>query len=581
MIPGSHDAATSYLASRRGYDNSTSNSGGSFAVTQDKKASYRTQLENGIRYFDLRFRKERGADAAFYQLYHTYFLQTNMKEAIDEINGFLKSYPNEVVFVQMQPDGDDDDAYAIVGAQEIRDAIYTPYRQASHLVSRLPSAVNAIPGYKGTATNLFVEGYQDFDDIRLLRKYRGLGGLGDDFNLATAPYDGDITIPDPKTLSSSGIKLDYSGLTLGDVRGRIILVGSNLKGFPGHGFSDKGLNVVLLGPGEFSTGDIRQDNYFPSSLSNKLDSIKNFAYADDDYDKKLPLNFTSASTIDWQLDSNDSPINWADGVNPTLAMWLNNDPGRAPVYGNPHGDLGDEYDKIKSSFASSSTPVGELAKYNFDQKLRDRRGLSGVMLGDFYTTPPEYYIDANNEPTNLHKDKYQPSDWLTQMMWRQSALVAPQIWTNDIMRKDHPVTQLDPVTQGGSGVIGTGLRKVLEGQPITIQWDDYFGRSLPGLTDVSQYKVTQVSYKELGLEATDSRVRGDSSVTNFMRWAGKSKGTFKGVGSSIVRQLPYGVENFRVLPSEGLQGDRFFKVEPIHNSQAFGTPVYFMVGDGI
>jgi hypothetical protein len=574
MIPGSHDAATSYLAARDNADNSNSINPEDLAVTQDKKATIKAQLENGIRYFDFRFRKERGGDAAFYQLYHTYFLHTNMAETLNEIRDFLDRHPKEVVFVQIQPNGGEGDDYAIVGAQEIRDAIYSPYRQVAHLEKSLPAAVSAIPGYKGTATNLFVEGYQDFDDIRLLRKYRGLGGLGvSEFYLARPNfvymYSDDTPIPDPKATPNVNVrpKLNYDGLALGDVRGRVILVGSGLIGFPGHGFSDRDLNVVLLGPSEFSSGETRQDNYAPSSLSEKLNSIKNFALAE--YGSQLPLNFTSAApnssvvkpgaptSPSWwarRINSGEASAAYKDNGNDTLASWLN-------------------IHKL-----DGNAPNGDLAKYNFSEKIKDKVGLNGVMLGDFYTTPNSYYSDYKESfvKPSLHDDQYQPSDWLTQKIWRQSALVTPEV-----------IAKTDPIVNGGSVVSGTGLPKVLEGGSFSILWSDYFGRESEGQGSINRYRAVQVSYADLGLDPTSHRIMGDSATTSFKRKVGGRSGfSFKGVNSaenekSFYSYSPSEFDSFTVLPQEGVQGDRFFKIEAVNGSQGIGTPVYFMVSDSV
>ncbi len=286
LIPGSHDAATSYFD--REHNSSLNSTTARFTMTQDKRATVSNQLENGIRYFDFRFRKLDGGRLDQYQLYHTYFLNTNLQEVLDEIKVFLDRNPTEVVFVQLQPDGDDDDDYAILGAQEIRDTIFARYRNITSLKSKLPG-LDSIPYLNQSYGNLFVEGYEDFDDILRLRKYRGLGNLGPEFNLSTTnPAHG---VLDPR----GGSKLDYNGLALGDVRGRVILIAKDFKGMPGHGFSDRGLNVVPLGnPSEFTTTLITQDNYDAPEFSEKKNNIYNFMQAE--YHRQFPVNFTSAAS---------------------------------------------------------------------------------------------------------------------------------------------------------------------------------------------------------------------------------------------------------------------------------------------
>jgi hypothetical protein len=80
---------------------------------------------------------------------------------------------------------------------------------------------------------------------------------------------------------------------------------------------------------------------------------------------------------------------------------------------------------------------------------------------------------------------------------------------------------------------------------------------------------------------------GDSATTSFKRKVGGRSGfSFKGVNSaenekSFYSYIPSEFDSFTVLPQEGVQGDRFFKIEAVNGSQGIGTPVYFMVSDSV
>ena len=586
-IPGSHDAATGYF-DRRDYSSNINVQPAQGVMTQDKRASYQAQLENGIRYLDLRFRKE-GNSMSYYQLYHTYFLQTNLGEAVDAVRNFLQRNPTEVVFISLQPDDG-----SVVRPEDVRDDIFR-YSKTNSSLSRYEGLGIS---YQASPDNLWIEGYKDFDTIRLLRAHRGLGNLGPKFNLTTGGYSDSLTIGDPKAKSGSASnpKLDYSGLALGDVRGKIVLVESLFSGYSGNGWDQPGTAVDPLDvQGIYSTGTVEQNNYAAPYYSDKKTDILDFAkrkeytkFANDGSNRSLPLNYTSAGptkgsylparmpasyAVTMNAGSiNDSNNYTTDGTG-TIAHWLNRkqlDPAAAD---------------------------GPLAQYNLSSKLNNSdSGLKGVMLGDYYTTSYAWYSEFWNAPwykfyardgalPNVNSDDYPVSDWLTQKIWRQSAIVTPTLYT---------VKNKDPLT---------GLVSVKEGESFELSWNDYLGVEKTGETNSSfkindgtsswtlQYKVTQVNgVNELGLAESDSRSLGLSSSTIFAKTA-RSKRLFNGVGSQVQKGFDFDqnqkafVETFSIAPNSGVQGDRFFRIDLMASLQgdqwnSVGTPIYFMVTDG-
>jgi hypothetical protein len=243
----------------------------------------------------------------------------------------------------------------------------------------------------------------------------------------------------------------------------------------------------------------------------------------------------------------------------------------------------------------SVAPDGVIKDYNYNQKLLDRRGLSGVVAGDFYTAPREWYNDfwgssiygRRVDRPNLNSDDYYNSDWLTQKIWRQSAILTPIVTTK---------RGLDAAKVGTWGSVsyltGTGFKTVAEGENFDISWVDYMGREAESGAKVEKFSVRQLSYQSLGLDQNTPREIGNTSKTIFSRPGGRSKVQFDGVdkqvsGNPLTRLLPAGSasgfapnETYTVQPLEGLQGDRFFKVELLNSSNTpIGTPVYFMVTD--
>jgi hypothetical protein len=228
------------------------------------------------------------------------------------------------------------------------------------------------------------------------------------------------------------------------------------------------------------------------------------------------------------------------------------------------------------------------------------------MLGDFYTTSYAWYDKFWNSwwhgrdgtRPNVNSGDYPSSDWLTQKIWRQSAIVTPTI---------------GPASSAKDSL--TGLPVIKEGETFYLSWNDYAGFTNPGtlnsdlkINDGTQdwtlkYKVTQVNAVEhLGISSTDSRQKGLSSPTlfikepsqsglrSFRRAGGSPKFQFDGTGSQIQKGFDYisdsvgFLETFTIGQSAGAQGDRFFKVDLMSSPNGInwyptGVPTYFMVTD--
>jgi hypothetical protein len=242
--------------------------------------------------------------------------------------------------------------------------------------------------------------------------------------------------------------------------------------------------------------------------------------------------------------------------------------------------------------------TGLLAKENIGNKVNNVRGLNGVMAGDFYTTSQSwyneywnngYYTKEGRKP-DPNSDDYSRTDWLTQKIWRQSALLTPSL----------------SVKQQTKDLL-TGLPVVREGESFQISWNNFMGVAKTGNINSNavigdgtsnwplQYRVTQVdATNELGMTASNLRSLGTTSPTSFIKSGSRAKRQFNGVGSEIqkgfdfVQEQNAFVETFKINLTPGMQGERFFRIqlsadlgtslEPRWNP--VGVPIYFMVTDG-
>ena len=597
-MPGTHDSASGYYE-RRDYGDNINYLPAGGVMTQDKRSSIKGQLENGIRYLDLRFSRERETAGfsnnplMYWQLYHgAYFVQTNLHEALTDVKSFLSDHPTETVFLRLQPANK---AWGEVNPYEFENEII------NHPDFKLnPSLSNLNPKdltLNSESNKLWVVSHKDLDDIRKLRPYKGLGGLDESYDLVETNYNKDNTIFSPRVEGNP--RLNYGGLALGDVRGKIIVIESQFKGYSGNGWNQPSFSMDPIesqapnqnSPGIYTTGISEQDNYAGPSYKVKRNDIKDFATRTMDQNLSpttgpadLRINYTSGSgglvssyplAYALELNSGRSDLGYKTNAgDDTLASLLN----ISPLDGN--------------------AGTGLLAKENIGNKVNNVRGLNGVMAGDFYTTSQSwyneywnngYYTKEGRKP-DPNSDDYSRTDWLTQKIWRQSALLTPSL----------------SVKQQTKDLL-TGLPVVREGESFEISWNNFMGVAKTGNINSNamigdgtsnwplQYRVTQVdATNELGMTASNLRSLGTTSPTSFIKSGSRAKRQFNGVGSEIqkgfdfVQEQNAFVETIKINLTPGMQGERFFRIqlsadlgtslEPRWNP--VGVPIYFMVTDG-
>ncbi len=601
-MPGTHDSATGYFYRRR--DN-VNYAAASLVMTHDKRSSIKDQLENGIRYLDLRFSRERESDGfpdnplKFWQLYHgVYFLATNLDEALTDVKTFLTNHPTETVFVRLQPAND---AWGELNPVEFENEIinHPNFKSNPSLSSLIPKDVSL----NSQPNKLWVASHKDLDDIRKLRPSKGLGGLGKSYDLVETGYSKDKAILSPRVETNP--RLNYGGLALGDVRGKIVVIESFFRAYPGNGWNEpttpvdpieNQTSIIKIGSTEvkragiYTTGVNEQDNYDGPSYKDKRNDIKDFAKRTSDQNL-IPTDGPTDLRVNYSSASGSLVSSYP------LAYALELNSGRS--------DLGyktnDNDDTLASLLNINSLDVnavtGELTKENLRQKLWNARGLNGVLAGDFYTTSQSWYNEYWNHwyytkegaKPNPNSDDYSSSDWFTQKIWRQSAILTPSI-----------------LAKPQSNDLLTGLPVVKEGGSFELSWNNFMGVAKTGFINSNaqigdgtsnwplKYSVLQIDpVKELGVTESNSYTLGMASATSFIKSNSRAKRQFTGVGSEVQKGFDFDqkhnafIETFSVAFEPGAQGDRFFRVQlkaeldtPFgKHFYGVGTPVYFMVTD--
>jgi len=110
-VPGTHDSAT------WNYDDLIMNS---FVKTQRTESDFYAQLNEGIRFFDIRVKPEKDKK---WSLYHgSHYLGISFDQFLDDINIWLSAHPKETIFVSVKEDEQNKNA-------PTNDAIFKEYRE--------------------------------------------------------------------------------------------------------------------------------------------------------------------------------------------------------------------------------------------------------------------------------------------------------------------------------------------------------------------------------------------------------------------------------------------------------------------
>jgi hypothetical protein len=547
VVPGSHDTG-SFGFTRRNVDwNPTS-----WAVqltsdlnvttliqTNEERSDFRTQLDNGIRFWDLRLTKTSDSLGSNLNIFHgPFYVGTSLSEALAAAQQFLEQNPGETLVISLKKENN----FLADATSEITAADMEAYLQKYRINSKLPAANNS----------LWVAGPSDFQAIAANRASMGLADLnrpGSGFELETR---------NPR--QEPGVKLSYENLTLGDARGKIIL---HMRDFSGYGqWNDSG--IVALDGGTYSSGIYFQDNYEGPQYQEKKDSIRDAAkgiYGNTaNTDSKFWWNFTSATT---GVPSKDTSRKWVV------------DPAKYALHTNAGSSSAAFKTEGSPSLKTMLSSAGELATWNLEQKRSGQPGLKGAIAGDYYLAPQSWYDEYWNSGLqylltfpNLNSSSYGVSDHLTQLIWRQNALYLPSF----IGATRDSLTGLPNYQEGASGSI----------------------KFLPFLGDMDKkglkYRVAQVTAEEAGLSESQIAsvpIASPSVPVTFSvkptNRASRKNITYSPQSRVAVGKLQPNDPNvrFAINATPNQDGYSFFRLDfldPADNS-VIGMPSYFSVND--
>ena len=218
LVPGSHDTATfAYTQRPLGWTpaswvpNLTSDlNATTFVQTNEERADFRSQLDQGLRFWDLRVRKVSDEKGNNLMMFHGgIYVNTSLREALSAAQRFLQDNPGETLVISLKREGN----FTETASREIEASDIQAYLDQFNANASLPAA----------SQGFWVSGPADFARIVEARERRALADLN-------APGSGfELEIRNPRT--QPGVKLNYENLALGDVRGKVVL---HMRDFSGY-----------------------------------------------------------------------------------------------------------------------------------------------------------------------------------------------------------------------------------------------------------------------------------------------------------------------------------------------------------
>ena len=546
-MPGSHDTG-SFGYARRDLVPSDLNVT-TLVQTNESRADFRTQLNNGIRFWDMRLAKVSDTLGDNINIFHgSFYTGTNLNEALTAAQEFLRDNPRETLVISLKKEQN----FQQAATGEIGPADIQAYlnKYSTNLKTNRP---------------LWVAGPSDFQTIVDRRPKVGLASLnksGSGFELETR---------NPRT--TSGVKLNYENLTLGDVRGKIIL---HMRDFGGYNSWDTG--IVALDAGSYTNGVYMQDNYQgPTYTQKKADILAHakgvYGTTNANTPKQFAWNFTSATT---GAELSTDALSRELAVSPaSFGLTINAGPSKRGF------QTDDSINPLKpqrsASLKTMLSPSGEITRWNLAQKRSGAIGLRGAIAGDYLLAPQAWYDDfwtsakysRKTRFPNLNDSSYQASDHLTKLIWQQNAIAALKL------------SDFSHDTLTGLPVVKEGARARFSLQPFMDNLD------LKGLG----YRISRVSAQNAGLsdaQIAGIKVASDDSPLSMKLNDGKQAATF--TTDSTDRCVTGVIKNFKQVraftascnpATAGQDGYHFFKFEFTNpgTTTAIGAPYFFAVTD--
>jgi|GEM_PF-4417647 len=527
VLPGTHDTGTfAFIKLPLTFAQS-------LVQTNESGADYRTQLDQGVRFWDLRLVKTDGAKGDNIDLYHGPFKVSNLNDALRAAQEFLRSNPTETLVVSFKKEG---------GTLDFEASDIQAYLDRYGSNSSLPL----------WDQNLWVAGPDHFADLAASRPAKGLGGL----NAAGSLFA--LETRNPR--QEAGVLLNHGALTLGDVRGKIVLHMRDFGEYPA--WSESG--IVALDGGRFTAGVSMQDDYSGPGYAEKKAAIVDFAKQTVD-PQKFTWNYTSATL--GKTNPLHSPLSYALTINAGATK----DQFKTDDTANP---LRTELTPSLKTLLGSG---GDLTAWNLQQKRAGASGLRGTFAGDFLLAPQVFYDDfwtgslygrGGLAPNLNNTARYPASDHLSQLIWRQSALYGMSF----------NGASIDPVL---------GIPVYKENSTGTLRFIPYLGdadgrgvRFAVARVDAAQAGLTSAQIASIVAAPLDDQVV--VGVVGANR-ATRKMVRFDADTQTLTANVPRGDAgfNFSIPGTPGVDGYRFFRLDLLNpgDNTVIGAPSFFAIND--
>ena len=544
LLPGTHDTAT--------FGNGWWDGAG-YVQTQQNQSDFTAQLNGGIRAWDLRLKKVNDDPAKLGDnlvLFHgAYYTNTSLNQALSAAKTFLEANPTETLLIclKQENDGLAENAKQSINADDIG-AYLKKY------------AINAT-----TKSNLWVASFSDFQAIAQQRERKGLSDLNSNpsfiLNTSNNPRE------DFRQTGAVTKKLNYDALSLGDIRGKCILMVRDFSDYDGKNsngsataMSWKNSDIAGIDLGTFSSGVWAQDNYnFPSYQEKRNDIFRALKGEGTSswggaalHPSNVVINFSSATGI---LGAR-SPARYAVNINSGPAA------SNYKIGGEP-------------SLSTALQATGDITIWNAAQKRQNKPGVRGAVLGDYVQAPQSWYEQYNKQiagvPDPNNTSDYDVSGQLPRLIFNQNAFIG--------VRSSAPSDSI------------TGLPTFREGASGQLTFLSYMGNP-DGLG--LNAKITRVDGKTAGVASNIlQQILIAKDTDGIIAWnkkvhrSGSTKTYTVGQPFTLLSPLSgsiaanNGVLDFSIAGDNTTQGYRFYQLDLITPSTNLpvAAPIFFAVTD--
>ena len=544
LLPGTHDTAT--------FGNDWWDGAG-YVQTQQNQSHFSAQLDGGIRAWDLRLKKVSDDPAKLgdnLAIFHgSYYTNTSLNQALSAAKAFLEANPTETLLICLKQEGDGlaENAKQSINADDI-DAYLKKY------------AINAT-----TKSNLWVAGISDFQAIAQQRESKGLSDLNRNptfiLNTSSNPRE------EFRQTGTVNKRLNYDALTLGDLRGKCVLMVRDFSDYDGTNSGSsatatswKNSDVAGIDLGTFSSGLWAQDNYNYPGYQEKRNDIFRALKGEG------ASSWGGAALNPGNVVVNFSSATGIVGFRTPARYAVNINSGPAAVNYKNDGE---------PSLTTALLATGDITAWNAAQKRQNKPGVRGALLGDYVQAPQSWYEQYNKQiagvPDPNNTSDYDLSGQLPRLIFNQNAFIG--------IRLSAPIDSI------------TGLPTFREGASGQFTFLSYMGNP-DGLG--LNAKITRVDGKTAGVSpSTLQQILIAKDADSIIAWNKKvhrsSSAKTYTVGQPFTLLAPFsgsiaannGVLNFTIAADSTTQGYRFYQLDLMTPStnQPVAASTFFAVTD--